>query len=271
MLGPTKTPGSGGASALRRFKREAQATARLQSAHTVQIFDFGVTDEETFYYVMELLHGLDAQTLVERFGPIDVPRACYLLMQICESLAEAHDQGLIHRDVKPANVYICRQGRDFDFAKVLDFGLVKHVADDGSARTQLTGAGQVNGTPATMPPEVVVDGAELDARGDIYSLGCVAYWLVTGRDVFEGETPLAVVVKHVQETPLPPSKVSELAIPEAFDRLILACLRKDREARPQSMDEVHAELRRLFDDSWDNAGARHWWETHAPEAVLAES
>ena len=154
---------------------------------------------------------------------------------------------------------------------MLDFGLVKRVEDDGKQQTQLTGAGQVNGTPATMPPEAVADGAKLDARGDIYSLGCVAYWLVTGRDVFEGESPLAVIVKHVQETPVPPSEVSEIAIPPAFDRLILNCLAKNPETRPQSMDEISAELKRLIDGSWDNDSARRWWETHAPEAVSSNS
>ena len=177
LLG-VKTPVEA-ASLVARFQREAEATAALHSSHTIALHDFGVTPEGTFYYVMELLEGLDLETLVRRFGPVPPERAIHLLIQACDSLAEAHAAGLVHRDVKPANMLTCHFGLKWDFVKVLDFGLVKtawSLGDDD----RLTSEGTITGTPAYMAPEAVLGAQAIDARVDLYGLGCVAYWLLTG-------------------------------------------------------------------------------------------
>ena len=171
---------------LARFKREAQATALMQSPHTIQLYDYGVSDAGTFYYVMELLDGLDLDSFVKRFGPLPAGRVVYLLRQVCQSLAEAHHHGLIHRDVKPANLYMCRYGLELDFIKVLDFGLVKSGCLGDEQDTRLTGGFAAAGTPPFMAPEQVVGNRPVDARTDIYAVGCVAYWLLTGQLVFPG-------------------------------------------------------------------------------------
>ena len=182
------------AEAMRRFEREAQATARLRSPHTVELFDFGSADDGAFYYVMELLDGVDADTLVRRFGPIPFDRAIYLLGQVCHSLSEAESCGLVHRDVKPANIFLCRYGEDYDFVKVLDFGLVKGLDEPVDMETALTRANTIHGTPGFMAPEQVLASSNLDGRVDIYALGCVACWLLTGQLVFSGDTPMAILM-----------------------------------------------------------------------------
>src|SRR3989449_746397 len=166
---------------LRRFEREAQATALLRSPHTIQLYDFGVTEEGTFYYVMELLEGYDLETVVQRFGPLPCARAVHLLVQVCHSLAEAHERGLIHRDIKPANIYLCRYGRATDFVKVLDFGLVKSWRQPDPTELGATKGGVLTGTPSCMAPEQIAGDRPLDARTDIYCVRCVAYWLLTGQ------------------------------------------------------------------------------------------
>ena len=181
---------------LTRFEREAQVTAGLRSAHTVQLYDFGIAQGGAFFYVMELLNGLDLDEFIRRFGPVPSSRAVYFLQQICDSLGEAHEQGLIHRDIKPGNIYVCRYGRSVDFVKVLDFGLVKVRQEESDSELALTAEGDVGGTPAFMAPEQAV-GDEIDARADIYQVGCVAYWMLTGRFVFEGETTIKTVMMHV--------------------------------------------------------------------------
>ena len=244
-----------------RFEREAQATASLRSPHTIELYDFGVTDDQVFYYVMELLDGCDLQALVERFGPLPVDRAVHLLEQICHSLGEAHDRGLIHRDIKPANIYVCRYGRDADFVKVLDFGLVKPHHEEGRTMPDLTCAFGTRGTPGFMAPEQIVGGHEVDGRADIYALGCVAFWLVTGRAVFSGRTPMDTILKHVQEPPVPPSSVPGVTIPTALDDLILACLAKNPDDRPATADIVAARLGEVeLDTQWSQARAWAWWD-----------
>ena len=197
-----------------RFEQEAQVTASLRSPHTIHLYDFGVTDDGAFYYVMELLEGFDLQALVERFGPVPVNRAVYLLDQICHSLAEAHHRGVVHRDIKPSNIFVCRYGRDCDFVKVLDFGLVKPMGShQGATQQALTAEAVTRGTPAFMSPEQALADPSLDARSDLYALGCVAFWLVTGKPVFQGTSPIDTIVRHVQAVPDAPSRHSELAIP----------------------------------------------------------
>ncbi len=250
---------------LRRFEREAQATALMRSPHTLELYDFGVADDGTFYYVMELLDGFDLDELVQRFGPVPPERALHFLRQVCDSLAEAHDAGLIHRDIKPANLYACRYGRDVDFIKVLDFGLVKQggVPEEGadklSAEHHIAG-----GTPAFMPPEQAV-GDEVDGRSDLYSLGCVAYWLLTGTPVFTGRTPIETMMMHVNLKPDPPSRHCRFAIAPDLEAAVLACLAKEPDARPQSADELAARLESVpIASEWTPLRAREWWDAHRP-------
>ena len=247
---------------VRRFEREAQATATLRSTHTIDLYDFGVTEEGSFYYVMELLDGLNLKELVERFGPVSAGRAVYLLRQVCHSLGEAHDRGMIHRDIKPANIFACRLGPDHDFVKVLDFGLVKASEDSQPGATELTEAGALTGTPAFMAPEMAM-GTRVDGRADLYALGCVGYWLLTGQPVFEGDTPLSTVVLHVQAQPVPPSMRTEIDVPESLERVILSCLEKDPASRPQSAGELDSQLAGCgLDHEWNRDRAEEWWRLH---------
>ena len=254
--------------ALKRFEREAQATAALGSPHTIRLYDFGTTDEGSFYYAMELLDGFDLESLVARFGPVSPARAIDFLKQACNSLADAHHHGLIHRDVKPSNIYVCRLGIQYDFIKVLDFGLVKldHSSDQ---ETQLTREGLTTGTPAYLSPEVALGQGEVDARTDIYSLGCVAYWLVTGQLVFEGKAPMQVVLDHIQTAPIPPSQRTELEIPSALEEIILSCLEKKPEKRPQTALELGERLAACeIPEPWTQEDAHHWWTLNKPEEEL---
>jgi eukaryotic-like serine/threonine-protein kinase len=244
-----------------RFEREAQATAALTSPHTIRVFDFGVTADQTFYYVMELLEGRDLETLVRDSGPVPAERVLFLLRQAAASLAEAHARGIVHRDITPANIYVCRMGLEYDFVKVLDFGLVT-TSDRSMEHTLLTGVHSTAGTPAFMAPEIVLDG-EVDERADVYALGCVAYYLLTGQNVFEGETPMKMFVQHLHTLPVPPSERAELPIPAELDALVLACLEKNPQMRPQNASEVL----RMIDEigtgrAWGPAAARAWWAEH---------
>ena len=187
--------------AVTRFRREAQAAANLRSPHTVELYDFGVTDDQTLYFVMELLDGLDLDSLVRQHGPLPPGRVVHVLTQVCASLEEAHVRGLVHRDIKPANIHLGRLGLVCDFVKVLDFGLVKPIADWSVEQTLATQAGLVVGTPGYMAPEMVVSDT-VDARADLYALGCVGYFLLTGQQVFVGDTTMKVMAKHLQETPI---------------------------------------------------------------------
>ena len=245
---------------LRRFEREAKATAGLHSPHTVDIYDFGTTEDGTFYYVMELLEGFDTETLVTEFGPLPPERAIFILVQACQSLAEAHQGGLIHRDVKPANIYVCRYGLEWDFVKILDFGLVKTAGLTDDRGRQLTVAGMIAGTPGYMSPEIGSGSPDVDWRADVYALGCVAYWLVTGQPVFEGTNPMQIVMAHIQKPPVPPSRRTAIQIPEELEQIILDCLRKDPNERPQTMQELAVRLGRVpLEDLWTEERARQWW------------
>jgi eukaryotic-like serine/threonine-protein kinase len=233
-----------------RFRREAEAAARLKSPHTVQLYDFGVTDEGRLYLVMELLDGLDLDSLVRRDGPLTAARVVHILRQVCESLEEAHDVGLVHRDIKPANIHLGRIGREADFVKVLDFGLVKSIEGTGDDDHLATVAGMTLGTPAYMAPEMV-QSETIDGRADLYSLGCVAYFLLTGELVFQGETAIQTMFMHMQQAPVPPSERTQNPIPPALERLILTCLAKQPEDRPGSASDLAAGLAQVEE------GGRH--------------
>jgi serine/threonine-protein kinase len=249
--------------ARRRFEREAQAIALLRSPHTVELFDFGVSTDGSFYYVMELLEGFDAHTLVRQFGPVPAERAIHLLRQVCHSLAEAEAHGLVHRDVKPANILVCQYGQDRDFVKVLDFGIAKAVGVD--TEPALTQVNVVHGTPAFMAPEQALDGSRVDARTDIYATGCVAYWLLTGSFVFTADSAVALLLHHAKTPPTRPSARTELPIPPALDELVLSCLAKDPAGRPQSARELSRRLAAVEGASaWTEDRRREWWTTHQP-------
>jgi eukaryotic-like serine/threonine-protein kinase len=261
-----RSAGSASPAALQRFEREAQVIAQLRSAHTVQLFDYGVATDGAFYYAMELLDGVDADRLVRRFGPVPAARVIHLLRQACHSLSEAHSRGLVHRDVKPANIFVCRQGEDHDFVKVLDFGLVRmaHAAADTSSIDTREIA--IHGTPAFIAPEQAM-GLDVDGRADIYSLGCVAYWLLTGTTVFSSDSTMGLLVQHAQAEPDRPSARGGAPIPKALDELVMACLAKDPFARPQTARELSLRLAASYDASWTETQARQWWETSIANAA----
>jgi serine/threonine-protein kinase len=247
----------------KRFAREAQAIASLQSPHTAYLHDFGVAEDGSFYYVMELLDGISLQTLVDRFGPQPAPRVIHILRQVCESLEEAHSRGLIHRDIKPNNIFVCQMGIEYDFVKVLDFGLVKNVSLQETLH--LTEPGLTAGTPAYMAPEVALGDESIDGRVDIYSLGCVAYFLLTGSAVFDEKTATATALAHVNRTPLPPSKRSEVPVPLGLEGLVLRCLAKKPEQRPRSAGEVLRLLSAMTEaPAWTQERAEAWWQTCLP-------
>ncbi len=251
--------------ALARFEREAHVTAGLQSPHTVGLYDFGVSDEGSLYYVMELLDGIDLESLVRRFGPLPAERAVHILRQVCLSLGEAHRRDLIHRDIKPANLFLCQHAFEHDFVKVLDFGLAKH-SSTYAARDEIsvTDTATVPGTPAYLAPETVL-GKPVDGRADLYALGCVAFWLLTGRRVFEEETAVATILAHTSATPDFPSACSEMPIPASLDALVLACLAKDPADRPDTAEELARNLDAIeLDAPWTADRAAAWWETHRP-------
>ncbi len=251
-----------------RFQREAQITASLRSPHTVELYDFGSTTEGTFYYVMEYLQGFDLDTLVDRFGPLPPERATYLLKQVAESLTEAHKKGLIHRDIKPSNIFVGPMGVLDDFVKVLDFGLVKALPHVDTDELKLTAEGTTTGTPAFMAPEVALGKTEINATSDIYALGCVGYWLLTGMLVFEGETAMEIVVNHVKTPPTPPSQRSEVEVPTCLDETILSCLAKDPAERPQEMPQLAEMLDAChLAEGWTQKKAEAWWKTHAPDSL----
>jgi len=262
--------GDGGRAAemIKRFEREAQATAALRSPHTIAVYDYGIADDGTFHYVMELLEGFSLQTLVDAFGPVPPERAVFLLRQACHSLAEAHASGLVHRDIKPANMFLCRLGLDVDFVKVLDFGLVKLQGPLARGRDALTVEGSFSGTPGFMPPEIALGAEPIDGRADIYALGCVGYWLLTGQRVFEGGNAMQMVIDHVRTRPVPPSQRARQEIPEALERLILGCLEKEPSARPSSAVELSEQLQALdLERQWTAERAREWWRAHPPTSV----
>ena len=256
--------------AIRRFEREARATAALRSTHTIDVYDFGVAEDGSFFYVMEFLEGLTLDAMVRRFGPLSAGRAVYLLRQVCHSLGEAHARGMVHRDIKPANIFSSRLGPDCDFVKVLDFGLVKQTSEVNET-TALTGLGIAAGTPAFMAPEVALSQTDVDSRADIYAVGCVAYWLVTGEVVFKRDTSLATVLAHVRDRPDPPSDHSELPIPELLNRLILECLAKEPAARPQTTAELLERLDTIEVQPWTADDARRWWALHGPLGIVSSA
>ncbi len=255
--------GSGALLAVKRFRREAEVAASLRSPHTVQLYDFGVTGGDTFYLVMELLDGMDLETLVRQKGPLPAARVIQILMQVCDSLEEAHAAGLVHRDVKPANIHLGRLGVRYDFVKVLDFGLVKSLNQKAPENSLATATGLTPGTPAYMAPELAM-GQEVDGRTDLYAVGCVAYFLLTGQLVFDGGSGIQIIAKHLHETPIPPSQRVELPIPPTLEALVLRLLAKLPAERPASAAELARALEAMDSTGWTQEQAVQWWRMNRP-------
>lgn len=254
---------------LLRFESEVQATAGLTHPNTIEIYDYGHTEEGTFYYAMEFLPGLNLQEIVERFGPLSQERVVYLLRQVCSALAEAHLKGLIHRDIKPGNIFSAERGGLFDVAKLLDFGLVKyHRTEDVSL--ELTMEGAVVGSPLYTSPEVVTGDGAPGPRSDIYSLGASAYYLLTGKPVFEGENALKVMFAHASQTVKPLREHNPDILPE-LEAVIMKCLQKKPDDRYQTSEELLEALEELPVQCWSQKKAAEWWSEaehlvqHVPE------
>jgi serine/threonine-protein kinase len=247
--------------AVTRFEREAQVTAALQSPHTVELYDYGVSDDGTIYYVMELLDGIDLDGLVKKHGALPPERVIHILRQVCASLGEAHSRDLVHRDVKPANIYLCNRALEYDFVKVLDFGLVRKrsTVDAEEPADNLSKVGVVMGTPDYLAPEVIT-GGPADARSDIYAVGCVAYWLLTGKKVFDSPTLAALLVAHASQEPVPPSQRGAAEIPLGLETLVLDCLTKNPQDRIQSAEDIVTRLAQIeFTEPWSSKRAESWW------------
>jgi serine/threonine-protein kinase len=243
-----------GEAALRRFEREVQMTAGLSHPNTVSVFDYGRTPDGVFYYAMEYLDGLTLDQVVAGDGPQDPARVAHVLRQVLGALAEAHGIGLVHRDVKPGNVVLCERGGVPDVAKVLDFGLVKELESD----TGLSLEGALVGTPLYLAPEAIRSPAA-DPRADVYSVGAVAYFLLTGAHVFEGRSVIEICSQHLHATPVPPSERLGRALPAGIEEWVLACLAKDPGQRPRSAAEAGAALERAAPRPWTAEEARTWW------------
>jgi serine/threonine-protein kinase len=254
--------------ALARFEREVQSAARLSHPNTIEIFDYGHTDDGTFYYVMEYLQGQSLSELVRQSGPLPPGRVIYLFRQVCAGLAEAHALGLVHRDLKPANVFIAVRGGESDVAKVLDFGLVKLTKDPGAAA--LTGDMTVSGTPMYMAPEQTTADRALDARADIYALGAMMYYALTGQPPFTGGSAFEIMMAHARDPVVPPSQVRP-GVPSDLERVVLICLAKKPDERYRSAKLLGEALAACTSASeWDSEKADRWWADKVQTVPIEE-
>lgn len=248
-----------------RFKREARVLSSLFNPHTINVFDAGVQPDGSFFYVMELLDGIDLERIVSQQGALEAARVIHILRQATMSLAEAHRHGLVHRDLKPANLMVCRYGGEYDFVKVLDFGLVKVALSDADADHKITQDSEMPGTPAFMAPEMALGSSFVDARTDLYSLGAIAHYLLTGRFLFEATSPMAMVNAQLREFPARASKTSPHEVPDLLDQLVDRCLEKEPDDRFQSAEELLAELERLaLVHPWTRDAAASAWRQIPP-------
>ncbi len=241
-----------------RFRREVQMTAKLKHPNTVTIYDYGRTEEGTFYYAMELLDGVTLLEIVQAGGPIPESRVIHIMRQCAMALHEAHTMGLVHRDIKPNNIMMTQQGGAHDVTKVLDFGLVKNV-DSGVDATK-TWSEAIIGTPRFMSPEQILDPPSIDARSDLYALGAVGYYLLTGSFVFPGTNPVEICAQHLSAIPESPSTVNGCDVHPDLERIIMQCLEKKRDDRPTSAAAIAERLRALPVERWSQQHAAQWWE-----------
>jgi serine/threonine-protein kinase len=252
-------PGRRGAEDIARFEREVQLTSQLSHPNTIAVYDYGRTPDGVFYYVMEFIDGIALEDLVASEGPLPAARVVRILIQICGALNEAHARGIVHRDIKPANLMLMDRGGIPDFVKVLDFGLVKEEASDASLG--VSGGTPLLGTPLYISPEAILSGV-VDGRADLYALGCVAYFLLTGTTVFQGVSVVDVCSQHLSKTPVPPSQRTNAFVPPSLEALILRCLEKKPENRPASAALLLSELRAIEAEigSFDDDTLRRWWQ-----------
>jgi hypothetical protein len=256
--------------ALARFEREVRATAKLSHWNSIEIFDYGRSEDGTFYYVMEYLPGMSLSELVDRHGPLPPARAIHLLSQTCDALSEAHSHGLIHRDIKPGNIFSAYRGGVHDVAKLLDFGLAKPISAE-SESIQLTQEGSITGSPLFMSPEQALGDSEPDARSDVYSLGAVAYYLLTGSPPFDGDKPMRVILAHAHEPVVPPSHLRS-DIPADLEAVVLRCLAKNPADRYPSAAALREALQEcVAAGGWTSADAAQWWQSHGSSDVQAEA
>jgi eukaryotic-like serine/threonine-protein kinase len=266
LLTPEKTD----AAALARFEREVQLTSQLRHPNTIAIYDYGRTPDGIFYYAMEYLDGLSLESLVASDGVQPAGRVVHILLQAAGALAEAHGIGLIHRDIKPANIMLCERGGMPDVVKVVDFGLVKNL-DAADGDVALTNTNALTGTPLYLAPESITRPDRIDARIDIYALGAVGYFLITGTPPFTGQNVVEIAGHHLHTTPEVPSARLGRAVPPKLDALLVACLAKEPEARPR---DAQALLTALLDceteSPWSGVAARGWWSNwHQANADVA--
>jgi len=253
--------------AMRRFEREVQLTSELTHPNTIAIFDYGHTPEGVFYYVMEYLGGLDLGTLVERYGPQPPGRVVHILRQVCGALEEAHAHGLVHRDIKPPNIILCECGNEPDVAKVLDFGLVKDLSAQVGTMENV-----VAGTPAYLSPEAIAQPDSVGPASDLYAVGAVGYFLLTGKEVFERPTLAAVLAAHLLDRPARPRDRLGAPVNEMLEELIMKCLEKDPTNRPESAHALRCALDAVeLERPWSEEDARAWWASHQPEEGAAKS
>ena len=254
--------------AVSRFEREVQLTSQLVHPNTIVIFDYGRTPEGTFYYAMEYLDGMDLGDAVKLSGPFPPERVIHVLLQMCGSLNEAHAAGLVHRDIKPSNIMLCQRGGQTDVIKLLDFGLVKDVA--GEDQLAVTQNNSITGTPLYMSPEAITDAADVDGRSDLYAVGAVGYFLLTGSPVFQGNTPMQVMLQQMQKDPESPSARLGSEIPDDLQKVILSCLAKNPKDRPQSAAELERALSECqAADHWSQEEADEWWEEFGDDCILS--
>ena len=253
-----------------RFEREVRLTCQLTHPNTIQVYDYGHTPDGIFYYAMEFLRGLNLHELVTRFGPQPESRAVHILIQICDSLAEAHALGLIHRDIKPANIFLCRRGGVPDCVKVLDFGLVREYRPGDPESMHPVGEDVVEGTPWFTPPEAIQGSVQVDPRSDIYSVGALGYYLLTGQYIFDAETIPEIHKKQLTAAPIPPSERTPNPISPGMEQTLLRCLEKEMDLRPQSAGELRTRLLASPAASqWTPEARVAWWEAYQRQPITS--
>jgi hypothetical protein len=253
-----------------RFEREVCLTCQLTHPNTIQVYDYGHTPDGIFYYAMEFLRGLNLHQLVARFGPQPESRVIHILTQVCDSLAEAHALGLIHRDIKPANVFLCNRGGVPDCVKVLDFGLVREYRAGNPERMKPAGEDTIEGTPWFTPPEIIKGSVQTDPRSDLYSLGALGYYLLTGQYIFDAETTFEIHQKQLNTAPIPPSQRTTNPISPEMEQTLLRCLEKEANLRPQSASELQTLL--LTSPAardWPPEARIAWWEAYDGQPITS--
>jgi serine/threonine-protein kinase len=246
--------------AIARFNAEIAAICSLRHPNIVRILDHGKSKEGIPYYAMELLEGMDLETMVNRVGPLGPARVISILRQVCAALSVAHARELVHRDIKPANIFVANTKSMVDGIKLLDFGLVESSRCDGQSPA-MSCEGEFVGSPLYAPPESTRESGPADPRSDLYSLGATAYYLLTGRPVFTGDNPLRVIFAHAMALPTPPSELG-IEIPHALEAILMKSLQKRPEDRFQSAQELSDALASVEIEAWTRSDARAWWNKH---------